>query len=99
MPKNVANFPQGNSADEEIKDVAGVAGKRLKSFLERIERLEGEKSDLASDIKDVYAEAKGVGFEVKVMRRLIKLTKMDPQKRKEEDELLELYKAAIGMRD
>lgn len=96
MAKNVANFPQ--SEDEESKDVGGVAGKRLTSFLERIERLEGEKSELGDDIKDVYAEAKGVGFDVKIVRRIIKLRKMEPEKRREEDELLELYKAAIGMR-
>ena len=96
MAKNVANFPQ--SEDEESKDVGGVAGKRLTSFLERIERLESEKTDLGDDIKDVYAEAKGVGFDVKIVRRIIKLRKMEPEKRREEDELLELYKSAIGMR-
>ena len=96
MAKNVANFPQ--SEDEESKDVGGVAGKRLTSFLERIERLESEKTDLGDDIKDVYAEAKGVGFDVKIVRRIIRLRKMEPEKRREEDELLELYKSAIGMR-
>ena len=83
--------------NENTQDVGGVAGKRLKSFLERIERLEDEKKELAEDIKEVYAEAKGTGFEPKVMRRIVKLRKMDIEKRREEDELLELYKAAIGM--
>lgn len=96
MSKNVANFVQPE--DEESKDVGGVAGKRLVSFLERIERLESEKTDLGDDIKDVYAEAKGVGFDIKIVRRIIKLRKMEPEKRREEDELLELYKSAIGMR-
>lgn len=85
--------PNHNSAT----DVGGVAGQRLKAFLERIERLTEEKNGLAEDIKDVYAEAKGVGFDVKTMRKIIRLRKMDTEKRREEDELEELYKAAIGM--
>jgi len=92
---NVAAFPNDN--DQAKDDEQGVAGKRLKSFLERIERLEEEKSALADDIKEVYAEAKGVGFEAKIMRRIIKLRKMDIEKRREEDELLNLYMSAIGM--
>ena len=95
MSENVANFPA--SSGEEEKDVGGVAGKRLLSFLERVERLEEEKTALAEDIKEVYAEAKGTGFDVKTIRRLIKLRKMEPDKRQEEDEILELYKSAIGM--
>jgi len=91
---NVASFPAGEGKEA---DVGGVAGKRLKSFLERVERLEEEKSALAEDIKEVYAEAKGTGFEPKIMRRIIKLRKMDIEKRREEDELMDLYKAAIGM--
>lgn len=94
---NVASFPQGNDSDDEAQDVGGVAGKRLRAFLERIERLEEEKAALAEDIKEVYGEAKAVGFDTKTMRRILKLRKMDIEKRREEDELLELYKAAIGM--
>lgn len=74
-----------------------VAGARLKSFIERIERLEEEKAGLASDIKDVFAEIKGVGFDVKTVRKLIRLRAMDTEKRREEDELLAMYKAAIGL--
>ena len=92
---NVKAFPMGE--DGEMQDVGGVAGKRLKSFLERIERLEEEKTGLSDDIKDVYGEAKATGFDTKTMRRIIKLRKMDIEKRREQDELLELYKAAIGM--
>ncbi len=91
---NVKSFPAGNDGE---KDVGGVAGKRLKSLLERVERLEEEKSALSEDIKEVYSEAKGTGFEPRIMRRIIKLRKMDVEKRREEDELMELYKAAIGM--
>lgn len=83
--------------DGAADDVSGVSGKRLQAFFDRIERLEEEKAALAEDIKDVYAEAKAVGFDVKTMRRVMKLRKMDIEKRREEDELLELYMAAIGM--
>lgn len=85
------------TANDDAQDVGGVAGKRLKSLIERVERLEEEKSALAEDIKEVFAEAKGTGFDVKTMRKLIRLRKMDAEKRREEDELLELYKSAIGL--
>lgn len=78
-------------------DIGGVAGKRLKTFIERVERLEEEKNALAEDIREVYAEAKGVGFDAKTMRKIVKLRKMDADKRREEDELLELYCSAIGL--
>ena len=84
-------------SDDDTNDVGGVAGKRLLSFFDRIERLEEEKSALGEDIKEVYAEAKSAGFEVKIMRRIMKLRKMEIEKRREEDELLELYMSAIGM--
>ncbi len=86
-----------NLPDDDTQDVGGVAGKRLKSFLDRIERLEEEKKGLAEDIKEIYAEAKGTGFDVKTMRKILKLRKMETDKRREEEELLELYKAAIGL--
>ncbi|TNE30473.1 MAG: DUF2312 domain-containing protein [Alphaproteobacteria bacterium] len=78
-------------------DTAGIAGERLKSFIERIERLEEEKKALSEDIREVYAEAKAVGFEPKIMRKMISLRKMELEKRREENELLELYMAAVGM--
>lgn len=82
---------------EEPKDVGGVAGVRLKSFIERIERLDEEKQAITDDIKDVYAEAKGTGFETKTLKKVISLRKLDAEKRREADEMLELYKSAIGM--
>lgn len=91
---NVKAFP---AAEDEAQDVGGVAGKRLKSFIERVERLEEEKKALAEDIKDVLAEAKSAGFDVKIIRKIIRLRKIEIEKRREEDELLELYKSAIGM--
>ncbi len=78
-------------------DTGGVSGKRLKAFIERLERLEEEKTALSEDIKEVYAEAKGTGFDTKTIRKLIRLRKMDAEKRQEEDALLELYKSAIGL--
>lgn len=78
-------------------DVGGVSGQRLKAFIERVERLEEEKAALAEDIKDVFAECKGVGFDTKIVRKVIRLRKMDKEKRQEEEAILELYKSAIGM--
>lgn len=94
---NVAPFQSAPNTDEEAKDVGGVAGARLKAYIERIERLEEEKSGIAEDIKDIYAEAKGVGFDTKTIRKIIGLRKVDHEKRREADELLDLYKSAIGM--
>lgn len=82
---------------QDDKEEGGVSGKRLKAFIERIERLEEEKAALAEDIKEIYAEAKSTGFDTKTMRKLIRLRKMDSEKRQEEDALLETYKAAIGL--
>lgn len=79
------------------KDVENVSGQRLKSYLDRIDRLEEEKKGFIDDIKDIYAEAKGVGFDTKTIRKLVKLRKMDTNKRHEEEEILELYKAAVGL--
>jgi uncharacterized protein (UPF0335 family) len=98
MSKTMARGAADTANDDgETADVGGVAGKRLRSFLERIERLEEEKTGLAEDMKEIYAEAKGVGFDVKTMRRILKLRKMEPEKRREQDELLQLYMSAIGM--
>lgn len=80
-----------------MPDVGGIAGERLKSFVERIERLEEEKKALAADIKEVYAEAKGVGFDVKTMRQIVKIRKMDQDDVDEQEALLEVYKRALGM--
>ena len=73
------------------------SAQRLKSFIERIERLEEEKAGIAADIKEVYAEAKGTGFDVKVMRQVVRLRKQDAEDRREHEELLDLYQRALGM--
>ncbi len=81
-----------------MPDIGGIAGERLKSFIERIERLEEEKRALAEDIKEVYSEAKGAGFDVKTMRQIVRLRKMDEDDRDEQEALLDTYLRAIGMK-
>ena len=73
-----------------------VAAERLRSFLERVERLEEEKQTIMGDMKEVYAEAKGEGYDTKTLRKIIRLRKMDRAKRQEEEALLELYLSALG---
>ena len=80
-----------------MADVGGVAGAQLRSYIERIERLEEERAALIADIREVYAEAKGNGFEPKTMRQIVRLRKMDKADRDEQETLLEIYKAALGM--
>jgi len=80
-----------------MADAGGVAAERLKSFIERIERLEEEKAAISGDIKEVYSEAKSTGFEVKIMRQIVRLRKMDPQDRSEQEQLLDVYKRAVGL--
>lgn len=79
-------------------DVNGIAANQLKSFVERIERLDEEKRALAEDIKEVYAEAKGRGFDVKILRKVIALRRKDSQQLDEEEALLDTYMRALGMR-
>ena len=76
-------------------DVGGVAKDRLKSIVEHIERLEEEKLALVADIREVYSEAKGAGFDVKVMRQLIRLRKMDSEDRSQMEAVLDVYERAL----
>lgn len=92
---NVAPFQKPENDEGETQRDATAA--RLKSFVERVERLEEEKAAIAEDIKEVYGEAKGSGFDVKTLRKIVSLRKMDVEKRREEEELLELYKGAVGL--
>lgn len=80
-----------------MTDVGGIAGDRLRSFVERIERLEEEKAALAADIREVYSEAKGTGFDVKILRQVVRLRKMDISERQEQEDLLDIYKRALDM--
>jgi len=80
-----------------MAEVGGIAAQQLKSYIDRIERLESEKSALVADIREVYAEAKGNGFDPKTMRRIIALRRMDKDDRDEQEALLDLYRRAIGL--
>lgn len=73
----------------------GIAGEQLRGFIERIERLEEEKKGIAEDIKEVYAQAKAIGFDTKVMRKVISIRKMDRDERQEQEALLDVYLHAI----
>lgn len=78
---------------------SGVARDRLKSFIERVERLEEEKKAITDDMKEVFAEAKGEGFDIKVIRMIIKIRKQDSNERAEQEAILDLYLHALGMAD
>lgn len=74
-----------------------IAGGQLRSIVERIERMEEEKAGVAADIKEIYSEAKGNGFDTKVIRKLVRLRKIDRAEREEQEAILELYMSALGM--
>ena len=80
-------------------ETGGVSGARIKSFIERVERLSQEKDDIAEHIKDVYAEAKTSGFDPKIIRKIVALRNVTLEKRREDEELLDLYLCAIGMEE
>ncbi|MGD0867139.1 MAG: DUF2312 domain-containing protein [Rhizomicrobium sp.] len=77
---------------------SGFAKEHLKSFIERVERLEEEKAALTADIREVYAEAKGQGFDTKIMRQVVRLRKLENADRQEQEAILDLYMSALGMR-
>ncbi|MEA2739155.1 MAG: hypothetical protein QOH05_2462 [Acetobacteraceae bacterium] len=83
-------------SEEEIKS-GGVAVERLRSLVERIERLEEERKALSSDIKDIYAEAKSAGFDPKVLRQLIRIRKQEAAEVEEQETMLDIYRRALGM--
>lgn len=83
--------------DQTNNQIGGIAAEALRQFIERIERLEEEKKALAADIKDVYSQAKSQGFDSKIIRKIVSLRKMEEQEREETEQLLDLYKAALGM--
>ena len=79
------------------RDVTKLDNGHLKSFIERIENLESDKRDLSDDVKSIYAEAKSAGYDAKIMRKIVSIRKQDAAKRREEEELLDLYMASLGM--
>lgn len=98
-PKRRGRPPKthNNPPDEITETSQTVATGQLRAFIERVENLETEKKAIADDIKEVYAEMKGTGFDTKAVRTLIRLRKMDAAERQEAEAILDLYKAAMGM--
>lgn len=80
-----------------MSNVGGVSSAQLKSFIERIERLEEEKAAIGEQIREVFGEAKGTGFDIKIIRQVLKIRKLETQERLEQEELLDLYLTALGM--
>jgi uncharacterized protein (UPF0335 family) len=93
----LANPHTSDGQPRPNSETATVAAAQLRSLIERVERLEGEKKDLAQDIKEVYVEAKGVGYDTKIMRKIVRLRAQDKAKRDEERAMTELYLEALGM--
>src|SRR5438552_13229538 len=83
--------------EDLMSDIGGISSAQLKSFIERIERLEDEKAAIGEQIRDVFAEAKGTGFDIKIIRQVLKIRKLETQERLEQEELLDLYMLALGM--
>ena len=79
-----------------VEGATTVAADRLRSFIERVERLEEEKAAIMNDVKEIYAEAKGEGYDVKTLRQVVRIRKMDRAERQEQEALLDLYLAALG---
>jgi uncharacterized protein (UPF0335 family) len=87
----------GQKVDEGNAQWGNITADRLRSIVERIERLEEEREALAGDIKDIYSEAKSAGFDVKVLRRLISIRRKEPAEVQEQETLLDVYRRALGM--
>jgi|ERR1700712_1067623 uncharacterized protein (UPF0335 family) len=86
-----------STVEDKQPDVGGIAADRLRSLIDRIERLEEERKALGNDIKDIYQEAKSAGFDVKVLRTLIRMRKQEAAEIEEQETLLDLYRRALGM--
>ncbi|MFS8368371.1 MULTISPECIES: DUF2312 domain-containing protein [Acetobacter] len=91
---NTTEMAGHNSNDPAV---GGIAADRLRSIIERVERMEEERKALAGDIKDIFTEAKSAGFNVKVIRQIIRLRKQEPADVEEEETLLDIYRRALGM--
>jgi uncharacterized protein (UPF0335 family) len=90
-------MPDSTTLEPNSKNSGGVAADRLRSFIERLERLQEEKDAIAGDMKEVMSEAKGSGFDTKIIRMILRLRKKDKAERQEEEALLDVYKSALGM--
>lgn len=87
------NYPDVSGGDNS----AAVAGAQIRAFIERVERMEEEKKAITEDIREIYAEAKGNGFDTKVLKKIVAIRKMDHAQRMEQEALLDIYMAALGM--
>jgi len=97
MALSAVASPPDDSKAPEVNQAGGIAADRLRSIVDRIERLEEERKALSADIKDIYGEAKSAGFDVKVLRQLIRLRKQEPAEIEEQETLLDVYRHALGM--
>ncbi|WP_099866147.1 DUF2312 domain-containing protein [Pararhizobium haloflavum] len=95
--KEAVDAVRRSQRDESSPYTNGVARDQLRAFVERIERLDEERKTIVDDIKDVYAEAKGTGFDTKALRKVIALRKLDPVERAEQEAILDTYLHALGM--
>lgn len=86
-----------NQETDSDRQVGGIAADRLRSIIERVERLEEERKALAADIKDVFIEAKSAGFDVRTVKQIIRLRKQEPAEIEEQETLLDIYRRALGM--
>lgn len=99
VTKRFAGVGHNSEAFAKSDDAAtgGIAADRLRSIIERVERLEEERKALAGDIKDIFSEAKSAGFDVKVIKQIIRLRKQEPAEVEEQETLLDIYRRALGM--
>lgn len=86
-----------NQEVDSDTQVGGIAADRLRSIIERVERLEEERKALAADIKDIFTEAKSAGFDVRTVKQIIRLRKQEPAEIEEQETLLDIYRRALGM--
>ncbi|MBS1103636.1 DUF2312 domain-containing protein [Gluconobacter sp. Dm-62] len=93
----LAHEEQDTASAETTVQTGGIAADRLRSIIERVERLEEERKALAGDIKDIFSEAKSAGFDVKTIKQIVKLRKMEPAQVEEQETLLDIYRRALGM--
>ena len=87
----------GHNSGDETAQYGNISAERLRSLVERIERMEDERKAISIDIKDIFAEAKSAGFDVKVLRQIIRLRKQEPAEVEEQETLLDVYRRALGM--
>jgi uncharacterized protein (UPF0335 family) len=80
-----------------MADTGEIGAERLRSFIERVERLEEDRSNLNADIREVYSEAKSAGYDARTMRQIVRLRKLEPNERHEQEHLLEVYRNAVGI--